>query len=87
MITITPLDVYKCEKVIKTNNNRRKWILVGESPFPVPYFHALNDGLLGRKVVESLSQRTNSHRFLPMTITNNLYTSAKNLILQITILG
>jgi len=78
MITITPLDVYKCEKDIKDDKNGRKWILVGDAAFAVPYFRGLNNGsLLARKVVESLSPGINIYKFLPMTIANNLYRTAK----------
>jgi len=86
-VTATHLDVYKCEKVVMTDANGRYWLLVGDAAFAVPYFRALNDGLLAgslvaRKIVETISPYTNIYNFLPMRLANNIYRTTKALFIS-----
>jgi hypothetical protein len=45
-ITKVPLDIYQSKKVVMTDESGVYWLLVGDSAFGLPFFRALNDGLL-----------------------------------------
>ena len=50
-VTATCLNVYKSKSVVKQDDKGRFWLLVGDAAFAVPYFRALNDGLLAGSLV------------------------------------
>ena len=94
-VTATCLNVYKAKQVVKQDDKGRFWLLVGDAAMAVPYFRALNDGLLAgslvaKKVIESLSPGSSlypsKNSILPLLIpvtlnlANRVYRGFKSMV-------